>query len=105
MWVSKCSFTALLHRIAIPIQPAFLVKQSSNLELLHRNTWKILTRKAASFAYAPWCTKGCTFILIPNCMGSYHGQILIETETDYFASVGMIPFVSKHFVFEFYAPQ
>ena len=31
------------------IQPAFLVKQSSNLELLHRNTWKILTRKAVSF--------------------------------------------------------
>ena len=31
------------------IQPAFLVKQSSNLELLHRNTWKILTRKVASF--------------------------------------------------------
>ncbi len=31
------------------IQPAFLVKRSSNLEHLHRNTWKILTRKAASF--------------------------------------------------------
>ncbi len=34
----------------IPVQPAFLVKWSSNLEHLHRNTWKILTRKAASFA-------------------------------------------------------
>ena len=34
----------------VPIQPAFLVKRSSNLEHLHRNTWKILTRKAASFA-------------------------------------------------------
>ncbi len=33
----------------IAIQPAFLVKRSSNLELLHRNTWKILTRKAVSF--------------------------------------------------------
>ena len=31
------------------IQPAFLVKRSSNLEHLHRNTWKILTRKAVSF--------------------------------------------------------
>ncbi len=35
--------------MGIAIQPAFLVKRSSNLELLHRNTWKILTRKAASF--------------------------------------------------------
>ncbi len=34
----------------MPIQPAFLVKRSSNFEHLHRNTWKILTRKAASFA-------------------------------------------------------
>ncbi len=25
-----------------------------------------------------------TFTLIPNCMGSYHGQILIENETDSF---------------------
>ncbi len=40
-----------------------------------------------------WCTElpyhmhsgvwqGCTFTLIPNTMGSYHGQILIEKETD-----------------------
>ncbi len=35
--------------LVAPIQPAFLVKRSSNLEHLHRNTWKILTRKAASF--------------------------------------------------------
>ncbi len=35
----------------LSVQPAFLVKQSSNLELLHRNTWKILTRKAASFVF------------------------------------------------------
>ncbi len=26
--------------------------------------------------------QGCTFTLIPNSMGSYHGQILIETEKD-----------------------
>ncbi len=38
--------------LIVPIQPAFLVKRSSNLELLHRNTWKILTRKAASFESA-----------------------------------------------------
>ena len=31
------------------IQPAFLVKPCSNLEHVHRNTWKILTRKAVSF--------------------------------------------------------
>ncbi len=33
-----------------PIQPAFLVIPCSNLEHVHRNTWKILTRKAVSFA-------------------------------------------------------
>ncbi len=27
-------------------------------------------------------SQGCTFTLIPNSMGSYHGQILIEKETD-----------------------
>ncbi len=26
-------------------------------------------------------SQGCTFTLIPNSMGSYHGQILIEKET------------------------
>ena len=31
------------------IQPAFLVIPCSNLEHVHRNTWKILTRKAVSF--------------------------------------------------------
>ena len=33
------------------IQTAFPVKPCSNLEHVHRNTWKILTRKAASFAW------------------------------------------------------
>ncbi len=36
--------------IHLPIQPAFLVIPCSNLEHVHRNTWKILTRKAVSFA-------------------------------------------------------
>ncbi len=40
----------MLTWLLTPIQSAFLVKRSSNLEHLHRNTWKILTRKAASFA-------------------------------------------------------
>ena len=36
-----------------PIQPAFLVKPCSNLEHVHRNTWKILTRKVVSFVQSP----------------------------------------------------
>ncbi len=44
-----------------PIQPAFLVQGISNLELLHRNTWKILTRKAASFV-SPSRTPACPCI-------------------------------------------
>ncbi len=39
----------IIYSVDSAIQPAFLVKRSSNLELLHRNTWKILTRKAAPF--------------------------------------------------------
>ncbi len=39
----------ILHKIFEAVQPAFLVTPSSNLEHVHRNTWKILTRKAASF--------------------------------------------------------
>ncbi len=31
-------------------------------------------------------SQGCTFTLIPNCMGSYHGQRLMETETDSYIS-------------------
>ena len=30
----------------------------------------------------PDVLQGCTFSFIPNWMGSCHGQILIETETD-----------------------
>ena len=37
-----------------PIQPAFLVKPCSNLEHVHWNTWKILTRKVVSFAPSVW---------------------------------------------------
>ncbi len=36
-----------------PLQPALLVTPCSNLEHVHRNTCKILTRKAASFAVPP----------------------------------------------------
>ncbi len=46
-WLDKSVYFILMETVAI--QPAFLVKRSSNLELLHRNSWKILTRKAASF--------------------------------------------------------
>ena len=37
----------------------------------------------------PDVLQGCTFTFIPNSMGSCHGQILIETETD---SLGVHPF-------------
>ena len=49
------SFVLFTYRLILyTIQPAFLVKRCSNLEHLHRNTWKILTRKAASFVrYLP----------------------------------------------------
>ena len=39
----------LLYTSVKTIQPAFLVIPCSNLEHVHRNTWKILTRKAVSF--------------------------------------------------------
>ncbi len=42
-----------------PIQPAFLVKWSSNLEHLHRNTWTFLTRKTVSFAMDILWMFGC----------------------------------------------
>ncbi len=38
-----------LPNLHITIQPAFLVIPCSNLEHVHRNTWKILTRKVVSF--------------------------------------------------------
>ncbi len=44
------------------IQPAFLVKPCSNLEHVHRNTWKILTRKAVSFVLV-WAA--CCIRLFP----------------------------------------
>ncbi len=40
------------------IQPGFLVKPCSNLEHVHRNTWKILTRKAVSFELKSPCERG-----------------------------------------------
>ncbi len=43
------------------IQPASLVKRSSNLEHLQRNTWKILTRKAASFGLSSNYNMMCIF--------------------------------------------
>ncbi len=63
------------------IQPAFLVKRSSNLELSHRNTWKILTRKAASFENSQPTLLFRIFLfsmihenyfLIPNTLSKYY---------------------------------
>ncbi len=50
-WYSHLRFLQILVTwVTSTLQPAFLVKPCSNLEHVHRNTWKILTRKAASFA-------------------------------------------------------
>ncbi len=46
------------------IQTAFLVKPCSNLEHVHRNTWKILTRKAASFGKAQF---PCRSMAVISC--------------------------------------
>ncbi len=48
----------------LTIQPAFLVKRSCKLELLHRNTWKIVTRNAVSFACS--LAKGYVAVSIDN---------------------------------------
>ncbi len=59
----KMWFTTGQYTTKWPLQPA----QCSNLEHVHRNTWKIFTRKAASFEQLevgiPICM-GCTISLI-----------------------------------------
>ncbi len=55
---------------AATIQPAFLVKWSSNLELLHRNTWKNLTGKTVSFdlsAHSVKKNQTVNFCVISEC--------------------------------------
>ena len=62
-------FSCQLGWITNSIQPAFLVIPCSNFEHVHRNTWKILTRKAVSVACI--CATICTrsHLLVIHSLG------------------------------------